>query len=41
VHLQINSDPYGAGWMVKVKLTNTAQLNELMDAQAYKSFCEE
>lgn len=32
----VNNDPYGAGWMVKIELTNPAELNELMDAEAYK-----
>src|SRR6516225_3395538 len=30
----INSDPHGAGWLVKVKLSNPAELNSLMDAAA-------
>ena len=33
----INEDPYGKGWMVKVKLTNAAELDELMDVAAYKA----
>lgn len=37
---QVNTDPYGDGWMIKVKLTNKGQLDELMDATAYTSFCE-
>lgn len=32
----VNNDPYGAGWMIKIELTNPAELNELMDAEAYK-----
>jgi glycine cleavage system H protein len=32
----VNKDPYGDGWMVKIKLTNTEQLNELLSADAYK-----
>ncbi len=32
----VNQDPYGAGWMVKVKLTATDQLNSLLKADAYK-----
>ena len=31
----INKDPYNAGWIVKVKMTNPAELNELMDSAAY------
>ena len=33
----INEDPYGNGWIVKVELTNPADLNGLMDAAAYQS----
>lgn len=33
-----NEDPYGA-WIVKVKVSNTEELNELLDAEAYKSHC--
>ena len=32
----INEDPYGDGWLVKVKLSDTAQVGELMDAAAYR-----
>lgn len=32
----VNKDPYGAGWLVKIEITNPAELNELMDAEAYK-----
>lgn len=32
----VNSDPYGAGWMVKVKLDNPADIDSLMDATAYE-----
>jgi glycine cleavage system H protein len=32
---QINDDPYGAGWMVKVKLSDSAQASELLDADTY------
>ena len=33
----VNSDPYGEGWMIKVTLDNPAEVNELMDATAYKN----
>ena len=33
----VNNDPYGAGWMVKIKLTNSAELNELLDSVAYSN----
>jgi glycine cleavage system H protein len=32
----INSDPYNEGWIIKIKMTNIAEANELMDAAAYK-----
>jgi glycine cleavage system H protein len=31
----VNSDPYGEGWMVKVKVADASQLAELLDAAAY------
>ncbi len=31
----VNSDPYGEGWIVKIKMTEPAQVAELMDAAAY------
>ncbi len=31
----INSDPYGDGWIIKVKISNMSQLDDLMDAAAY------
>lgn len=31
----VNSDPYEKGWMVKIKIDNPAELNDLMDAAAY------
>ncbi|WP_316837575.1 glycine cleavage system protein GcvH [Pedobacter nutrimenti] len=33
----VNSDPYGEGWMVKVSLTDVEAVNELLDADAYKT----
>ena len=32
----VNSDPYGDGWMIKLRLKNPADQNGLMDAAAYK-----
>jgi glycine cleavage system H protein len=37
----VNSDPYGAAWMMKIQIENQAELNSLMDATSYQSFCEE
>ena len=33
----INEDPYGAGWLVKVKASDTAGLDKLVDAAAYEA----
>ncbi|MCL2682114.1 MAG: glycine cleavage system protein GcvH [Bacteroidales bacterium] len=33
----INSDPYGHGWIIKVKIANPSELSELIDAAAYKT----
>ena len=33
----VNQDPYGKGWMVKVKMSNPAEADALMDAAAYTS----
>jgi len=32
----LNSDPYGDGWLIKIKITNPAELDELLDAAAYQ-----
>jgi glycine cleavage system H protein len=37
---KINTEPYTTAWMIKVELSNPAELNDLMDAAAYTSFCE-
>ena len=34
---KVNSDPYGDGWMVKVKVTDASQLDALLSADAYKA----
>ena len=31
----MNSDPYGDGWIAKIKIANTAELSALLDAKAY------
>lgn len=33
----VNTDPYGQGWMVKVKMSDPAQANSLLTADAYRS----
>lgn len=37
----VNNDPYAGGWMVKVEMSNPADLEGLMDKAAYESYCEE
>jgi glycine cleavage system H protein len=32
----VNKDPYGEGWMVKINITDPAELSDLMDAAAYR-----
>ncbi len=36
----VNSDPYGAGWFVKITLANPSELAGLMDAAAYAKYLE-
>ena len=36
----VNSDPYGEAWFVRVAMANLDDLDELMDADAYKAFVE-
>jgi glycine cleavage system H protein len=33
----VNSDPYGDGWMIRVKISNASELNDLLDAAAYEA----
>jgi glycine cleavage system H protein len=35
---KINSDPHGAGWLIKVRLKNLAELKALMDGPAYEAY---
>jgi glycine cleavage system H protein len=37
----VNQDPYGKAWMVKFKVSNASELNGLMDAAAYETYCAE
>jgi len=36
---QVNTDPYGQAWMIKLEMSKPAELNDLMDDKAYASFC--
>ncbi len=35
----INSDPYGAAWMLKLEISDLAEIDQLMDAKAYEEYC--
>ncbi|MDA3949847.1 MAG: glycine cleavage system protein GcvH [Spirochaeta sp.] len=37
---KVNEDPFGDGWIIKVKMTDPSQLDSLMDSAAYKTFTE-
>jgi glycine cleavage system H protein len=37
----INSDPHGAGWLIKIKLLNPGELSGLLDATAYEAYVAE
>lgn len=37
----VNSDPYGDGWFFQLKLSDTSELDDLLDADAYASHCED
>ncbi len=36
----INKDPYGKGWIVKIKISDKSELDKLMDYDKYKEFIE-
>jgi glycine cleavage system H protein len=38
---QVNSDPYGAGWIFVVELAEPAEVDTLLDAAAYRAFLDE
>lgn len=33
---KVNEDPYGAGWMIRIKMSDPSELDDLLDAEAYK-----
>jgi len=37
----VNTDPYGAGWLVKVRANNPDELNQLLSAEQYENECVE
>ena len=36
----VNSDPYGDGWMIKVKVSDLSQIEDLLDASTYKAIVQ-
>ena len=37
----VNTDPYGAGWMVKIKISNVSEIEELLSSEAYAALIGE
>ena len=37
----VNKDPYGEGWLIKIKPTNVAEMDDLLDAEAYQKLINE
>jgi glycine cleavage system H protein len=37
----LNKDPHGEGWILKVKLSDTSEIDELMDVAAYQNYLKE
>ena len=37
----VNKDPYGEGWIIRIKPTDASQMDELLDAEAYKRIINE
>ncbi|MDA9151012.1 glycine cleavage system protein GcvH [bacterium] len=38
---KVNSDAYGEGWMIKIKILNPEEINQLLDAESYKELVGE
>ena len=37
----VNEDPYGDGWLARIRLGDASELDDLLDAAAYKTFVDE
>ena len=37
---QVNEDPYGDGWMIRIKVSDPTELDDLMNAEEYEEYCE-
>jgi glycine cleavage system H protein len=38
---KVNNDPMGDGWFIKMKITDTSELDDLMDEDAYKEYTDD
>ncbi len=38
---KVNTDPYGEGWMIRIKVLDPAEVDDLMDDEAYRAYLEE
>ena len=36
----VNTDPYGDGWMIRVRMSDATELDDLMNAEEYEEYCE-
>ena len=37
----VNSDPYGEGWMIRLRLTDPSEMDDLLTPEAYRSLIED
>lgn len=37
---EVNQDPYGTGWLIKIRMSDPAELTNLMDAADYEKFAD-
>jgi glycine cleavage system H protein len=37
----VNEDPYGAGWLIRIRLGDSSEVDDLLDAEAYRAFIAE
>jgi glycine cleavage system H protein len=37
----VNSDPYGEGWLVRIRISDSGEVGQLLDSEAYKQFVAE
>ena len=36
----VNTDPYGDGWMIRIRVSDASELDDLMNAEEYEEYCE-